>query len=396
MIPRLLQTHLQRDAGYYPVVTLTGPRQSGKTTLARATFADYAYASLEETESRLFAREDPRGFLARFPGPVIFDEVQRVPELFSYIQSIVDADDRPGRFVLTGSHNFLLMQEVSQTLAGRSGVLHLLPFSRAELEQQRQAAPTDPRQLFENPSTNLQLWEAVRTGFYPRIHDRGIPPEIWLADYVQTYLSRDVRSLINVGDLESFERFLRLSAGRIGQLLNYTSLANDCGVSVDTARRWISVLKTSFIILLLTPHYRSYNKRLIKSPKLYFYDTGLACYLLGIRQTGQIDTHPLRGPLFESYIVSEVAKAYVHHRLSPPLFFWRDQTGHEIDLLIEAGEALYPVEIKAGATVSPDMLESLRWWCRLAGRPPESATLVYGGSEAYSRERVRVRPWFSI
>lgn len=396
MIDRFLRDCLQRDAGYYPVVTLTGPRQSGKTTLARAAFPEYEYVSLEETEVRLFARDDPRGFLARYTGPVIFDEAQRVPELFSYIQASVDSDNRPGRFLLTGSHNFLLMKELSQTLAGRCGILHLLPFSRAELEGQRQEEPVDPRLLFENSTTTLRLWEIVRTGFYPRIHDRNIPPEIWLGDYVQTYLAKDVRSLVNVGDLEVFERFLRLVAGRTGQLLNYSSLANDCGIAVDTVRRWISVLKTSFIVLLLSSHHRNFNKRLIKSPKLYFYDTGLACYLMGIRDAGQLAMHPLRGPIFESYIVSEVVKAYLNRRSVPPLYFWRDQTGHEVDLLIEEGSGLYPVEIKSGATMAREMIESLLWWCRQAGIPAESATLVYGGQDAYDRKSVRVRPWFSI
>ena len=396
MIPRLLQVYLIRDANYYPVVTLTGPRQSGKTTLARAAFPEYEYVSLEDTETRLFASEDPRGFLARYAGPAIFDEVQRVPELFSHIQVSVDDDDRPGRYVLTGSHNFLLMREVSQTLAGRCGILHLLPFSRAELEEQRQEEPADPRRLFANPSTTLKLWDVIRTGFYPRIHDRKVPPEVWLADYVQTYLSRDVRSLVNVGDLEVFERFLRLAAGRTGQLLNYSSLANDCGVSVDTARRWVSVLKTSFVVLLSPAHHRNYNKRLIRSPKLYFYDTGLACYLLGIRDTEQLQTHPLRGSLFESYIVSEAAKAYLNHRRSPPLYFWRDRTGHEVDLLIEEPSGLYPVEIKSAATVSREMIQSLHWWCEQAGRPRDTAILIHGGLHSYDRDGVAIRPWFSI
>ncbi len=327
---------------------------------------------------------------------MIIDEAQRVPDIFSYIQTAVDKEDIPGRFVLAGSHNFLLKKEVSQTLAGRCGVQHLLPLSRAELEGQSQIEPADPRKLFSNRATTLELWETLRTGFYPRIHDRRIPPEVWLPDYVQTYLNRDVRSLVNIGDLETFERFLMLAAGRVGQLLNYSALADDCGISVDTARRWISVLKTSFIILLLRPHHRNFNKRMIKSPKLYFYDTGLACHLLGIRSPEQLMTYPLRGPLFENYIISEVVKAYIHHRRIPPVYFWRDQSGHEVDLLIEEDGELYPMEIKSGETVSRNMLESLLWWCRQAGRPPASATLVYGGTDAHKRNDINVRPCYAV
>ena len=411
MIPRLLSPYAIRDAGYYPLVIVTGPRQSGKTTLAKAAFPNHEYLSFEDTETRSFARDDPKGFLTRHSGPAIFDEAQRVPDLFSALQTAVDKDASPGRFVLTGSQNFLLLKDVSQSLAGRSGILHLLPFSRAELDRRPQSEPGDPLCLFTNRISGPDLWEAIRTGFYPRIHDRGIPPEVWLADYVLTYIERDVRSLVNIGDLDAFERFLGLVAGRVGQLLNYSSLASDSGVSVDTACRWISVLKTSFIVFSLAPHHRNFNKRLIKSPKLYFYDTGLACYLLGLRSRVQLETHPLRGALFENFVIAEVAKAYFHHRRQPPLFFWRDRSGHEVDLLIEEGGALYPMEMKSGATVGGDMLDTLLRWCRLSGgfegkgeggeeKEGESAgvrpILVYGGNDAYERRGVAVRPWFSI
>jgi predicted AAA+ superfamily ATPase len=396
MIKRFLEHYLRRDAGYYPVLTLTGPRQSGKTVLARAAFPEHDYVNLEETEPRLLAKEDPRGFLNRFRHPVILDEVQRAPDIFSYIQTAVDRDATPGRFVLTGSHNFLLMKELSQTLAGRCGVLHLLPFSRAELEGNSPKEPSAFRELFSNQRTNLELWPCIWTGFYPRIHDRGIPPEVWLSDYLQTYIERDVRSLVNVGDLETFERFLMITAGRVGQLLNFSSLAGDCGISVDTARRWISVLKTSFIIMLLTPHHRNFNKRLIKSPKLYFYDTGLACHLLRIREVTQLEAHPLRGALFENYVVAEVAKAYLHSRRTPPIYFWRDQGGHEVDLLVEEGTELRPVELKSGQTFSPSMLDTLGWWCRLSGESPDRATLVYGGNDSWELQGIKVRPWFAV
>jgi uncharacterized protein len=396
MLKRLLDIYLLRDARHYPVLTLTGPRQSGKTTLARATFPSHRYVSLEQLDQRGFAREDPLGFLAQFQGPVIIDEVQHVPDLLSYIQVAVDEDPSPGRFILTGSHNFLLMSRVSQTLAGRCGVLNLMPFSRAELEGQKQPEPDTAPGLFSNRTTHLQLWQTLRTGFYPRIHDRQIPPEVWLPDYIQTYIERDVRSLSNIGDIDAFERFLALCAGRAAQLLSYSGLASDCGISVDTARRWISVLKTSFIVFLLPPHHRNFNKRVVKSPKLYFYDTGLLCQLLGIRETDQIVSHPLRGAIFENYVVAEVAKAYLHHRRTPPLFFWRDRTGHEVDLLIEKATLLYPVEIKSGNTMSPDMLDGLLWWANLAGVPSDTGTLVYGGNEAFTRNKVPVRPWFAV
>jgi len=396
MIKRILHPYLIRDAGYYPIVILTGPRQSGKTTLAKAAFPDYEYVSLEDTETRSFAQEDPKGFLARHPGPVIFDEAQRVPELFSNLQTAVDRDAAPGRFVLTGSHYFLLMKEVSQSLAGRGGVLHLLPFSRAELDGRTQKEPGDPRALFLNRGPRPDLWETIRTGFYPRIHDRKIPPEVWLADYIQTYIERDLRSLVNIGDLDRFERFLGLAAGRLGQIVNASSLASDAGVSVDTARRWLSILKTSFILFTLSPHHRNFGKRLIKGPKLYFFDTGLACHLLRVRSRDQLETHPLRGALFENFIVVETAKAYYNHRRTPPLYFWRDRTGHEVDLLVEEGADLYPIEIKSGASVTSDMTEGLRWWGRQSGNPQDHALLIYGGEDAATRNGIAVRPWFSI
>ncbi len=396
MLTRTLSHYLLRDAQYYPIVTVTGPRQSGKTTLVKAAFPEHEYVSLEETEPRFFARENPREFLKRYAGPVIIDEAQRVPDLFSYIQTAVDEDDFGGRFVLTGSQNFLLMEQVSQSLAGRCGILNLLPFGRAELEEQEKPLPEGPESLFSNRKTRLDLWETVYRGFYPRIHDKQIPPEVWLSDYVQTYLERDVRTLVNIGDMERFERFLMLTAGRTGQLLNFAALADASGVSLDTAKRWISVLKTGFIVFLVQPNHRNFNKRIIKSPKLYFYDTGLVCHLLKVRNPEQVQTHPLRGALFENLIMAETVKAYIHHRLQPPVYFWRDQTGHEIDLLLDTGDTLYPVEIKSGQTVSSSMFDTLRWWCGQAELPLSNAAFVYGGEEYQSRNEISVRPWFAV
>lgn len=396
MIPRHLSRHLRRDAGYYPIVTLTGPRQSGKTTLARATFPDYAYVSLEDFDHREFAVEDPRGFLARYPESVIIDEAQRAPELFSYLQTAVDEKDQPGRFILTGSQNLLLMERISQSLAGRSSILHLLPLSRSELERQEPPSTDNPLEIFANSTSALDCWKMIHNGFYPRLHERGIPPEIWLKDYLRTYVERDVRSLVNVGDHETFERFLRLCAGRTGQLLNFAALGSDAGIAADTARRWISVLKTSFLVFLLRPHHENFNKRLIKSPKLYFYDTGLACALLGIRTKDQLFTHPLRGALFENMVVSEVVKAYTHDRREPPISFWRDRTGHEVDLLLEEAGKLYPVEMKSGSTVKGSHLEGLQFWHRLTGTPVEHCTLVHSGSANHQRQGFWIRPWFGV
>ena len=396
MIPRTLSFYLKRDSGYYPILTVTGPRQSGKTTLVKATFPAYEYVSLEETDTRLFAREDPRGFLERYPGSVIIDEAQRAPDLLSYLQTAVDREAVPGRFVLTGSQNFLLMAKVSQSLAGRAAILHLLPFERAELENKLRMVPVNADTLFNNDSSPMDLWDTIYHGYYPRIHDSSIPPEVWLPDYIRTYVERDVRSLVNIGDLERFERFLALTAGRTGQILNYSSLANDCGIALDTAKRWISVLKAGFIVFLLPPHHRNFNKRVIKSPKLYFYDTGLACNLLGIRNPEQARSHPLRGALFENLIIAEAAKAYTHHRVHPPLYYWRDRTGHEIDLLIDEGGKLFPVEIKSGQTIHHSMFNSLTWWCDQAGLPLSSSTLVYGGTDFHKQNEIAIRPWFSL
>jgi predicted AAA+ superfamily ATPase len=387
---------LRRDAGYYPVLTLTGPRQSGKTTLAKAAFPEHEYVSLERGDARAFAKDDPRGFLRRYSDRVVIDEAQRAPDLFSYIQTEVDEDDSPGRFVLTGSHNFLLMQSVSQSLAGRCAVLHVLPFSRAELEGQMRPEPDRPQSLLWNRRTGLDCWEVLRSGFYPRIHDKHIPPEVWLPDYVHSYLERDLRQIVNVGDLDTFERFLALCAGRCGQIVHYSALAADAGVSVDTSRRWVSALKTSFILFMLRPHYRNFNKRVIKSPKLYFYDSGLACHLLGIRNEEQLFAHPLRGALFENYVVAELAKSYLHHRREPPLWFWRDQAGHEVDVLVEEAGRLFAIEIKSGQTVASSMFDGLKNWQRISGHSPEETALVYGGAEWHTRQGIAVRPWFSI
>ena len=398
MIARHLTKTLKEVARDFPVVTITGPRQSGKTTLVQAAFPRYRYETLEDPESREFATEDPRGFLDQFRGRVILDEVQRVPDLFSYIQGIVDREDRAGRFVLSGSQDFLLLNRISQSLAGRCAVLRLLAFSRAEIVGRRAkdlaALATRRRTTASTPErAGEELFSVLYTGGYPRIHDKGLEPQRWLANYYQTYLERDVRDLLNVGDLEGFGRFVRLCAGRSGQLLNASSLAADAGVSHTTVRRWLSILEASFIVYLLRPHFRNFNKRLVKSPKLYFLDTGLLCYLLRVQGVDNLISHPARGAVFETWAVSEALKNAYNRGSEPDLYFWRDSTGHEIDLLIDRGTTLIPIEIKSGQTVASDFFTSLDYWRTLAERPEAAAALVYGWTSSYRRQGVSVISW---
>jgi predicted AAA+ superfamily ATPase len=388
---------LRGVARRFPVVTLTGPRQSGKTKLTREAFLRHAYVSLETPDDRAFASGDPRGFLERYPKSVILDEVQRVPALFSYIQTIVDSEDRPGRYILTGSHNFLLMEHLSQSLAGRAAVLTLLPFSMAELED-RPLLSSDTIGLgMRSPRPpRAPLWTRLFAGFYPRIHDEKLHPTEWLASYYRTYVERDVRNILGVGDLETFSRFIRLCAARTGQILNTASLASDTGITHPTVQKWLSVLEGSYLILLLRPHYANYGKRLIKSPKIYFLDTGLLCYLLGIRRPADLEIHSLRGPIFESFVVSELHKNYLHRGESPRLHYWRSSDGHEVDVLIERGEKLVPIEIKSGQTLAGDSFDGLHYWLKLAGKNAGPAALVYGGKECYRRDGVTVYPWFAL
>jgi hypothetical protein len=389
---------LRRAARQYPIVTLTGPRQSGKTTLAKAAFPGHAYASLEDPDQREFATADPHGFLAQFRERVILDEVQRVPQLFSYIQTAVDRETTNGRYILTGSQSFLLMRNVSQSLAGRAAILHLLPFAWSEL----QGRPPLPLKSLGRTTASraaaetLDLMDVLFTGFYPAIHDRGLAPQDWLANYYRTYVERDVRELLNVGDLEAFGRFIRLCAGRNGQLLNLSSLATDCGISQPTARRWISVLEASFLVLLLRPHHRNFRKRLVKSPKLYFLDTGLLAYLLRIRSPDELRTHSSRGAIFESFVISELAKNAIHRGEEPSLTFWRDSAGHEVDVILDQGSELVPVEIKSGETLAEDAFAGLRYWLDLAETPDGRAAIVYGGTDSFRRSRIVATSWVDL
>ena len=394
MIQRALSDLISDSATKMPVVTLIGPRQSGKTTLAKMIFGDKAYFSLENPANREAARMDPVGLLARFPDGVIFDEVQRAPDLLSYIQEEVDEDDRSGRFVLTGSQNFPMMQTVSQTLAGRTSLFTLLPFSLRELMRAPAVNPRDPITTAHPIEPTMTIWETIWTGLYPRIHDKGLDPQPWLSGYHRTYVERDVRDVLKVMDLDGFERFVRLAAAQTGQELNYASLAADVGVSQPTARQWMTTLRVSSLVTLLPPHHSNYRKRLRKRPKLHFLDTGLVCYLLGIHSPHVLQNHPLRGAIFESFVVSELTKAFVHCGQEAPLYHWRDATGHEVDVIIDLGDRLVPIEVKSAATLGSHIFDGLRWWTGIPSNPTEGGMLVHGGAACHEQAGFSVRPWW--
>ena len=379
MIPRTATSTLERLAKGFPVVALTGPRQSGKTTLAKAVFKNKPYVSLENPDEREFAHRDPKRFLQRFPDGAILDEVQRCPELLSWLQGWVDERGIMGDFVLTGSAQFDLLAGITQTLAGRVGRVELLPLSAAELR----AAGKAPSDL------NTTLFQ----GGYPALYDRDISPQDWFANYIATYLERDVRQLIAVRDLGQFQTFVKMCAARTGQLLNLTSLGADCGITAVTAKQWLSVLEASYIVTLLKPHHRNFGKRLVKAPKLYFCDVGLAAWLLGIRDAGTLDAHAARGALFETYVISELMKLRLNTGRPADLYFWRDHVGHEVDVLIESAQGLQALEIKSGSTFASDWTDGLKKWQKFAGNECIQSSLVYGGTSAYEREGLHVWGW---
>ncbi|MDO8836490.1 MAG: ATP-binding protein [Vicinamibacterales bacterium] len=383
MIRRNIEPVLLRHAKTFPVVTVTGPRQAGKTTLCRAAFPDKPYVSLEPPDVRQFAHDDPRGFLAQYADGAIIDEVQRVPDLLSYIQSDVDEHPIPGRFVLTGSANLTLHDTVSQSLAGRAAVLTLLPLTLDEVQR-------------FNVDT-IELDDVLWRGSSPAVFDRKIDPHDWYSSYVSTYVERDARALLNIGNLTNLQRFVSLCAGRTAQLINLSSLGADTGIRHATAGSWLSVLEASYLVWRLPPLHANVMTRLVKTPKLHFFDSGLVCYLLGIRTASQLRTHPLRGHIFETWVAAEVFKSQVNHGVAPALSFYRDRRGKEVDFLLDRGETFVAVEVKAGATIPSDAFDGLRAFDLIAAAAwPDRQVIrrvVFGGTEGQDRSYARVIPW---
>ncbi|KIX85257.1 hypothetical protein J120_02995 [candidate division TM6 bacterium JCVI TM6SC1] len=385
MISRHITPYILKSATKLPVIALLGPRQSGKTTLARFAFANHAYVSMENYEEREFAQNDPKRFLRNNINEhgIILDEIQHVPQLLSYIQTYVDEYNYPGRVIITGSQNLLVNQAISQTLAGRIALFTLLPLSINELKSSSLLPYTADQVMLK--------------GGYPRIYASEIEPQEWYPDYIETYVERDVRQIINVVNLATFKRFIRLCAGRIGQLINFTSLANDCGIDVRTAQHWLSILQASYIVFLLQPHFQNFNKRMIKTPKLYFYDTGLACSLLGITTLEQLDTYYMRGNIFESLMISEICKHYYNIKQRPDhVYFWRDKTGNEIDCLIEQPNTLIPVEIKSGTTVSKSFFDPLIKWSDISNNQYPQGYVLYAGDKNHEYKEGTLVSWNNI
>jgi uncharacterized protein len=384
MIERQATSKVLQLAQQFRAVLIMGPRQSGKTTLAKMTFPDKPYASLETPTTRQFALEDPVQFLAQFPNGAILDEIQRVPSLLSWLQQ--NLDDTPtvkGKFILTGSNNFLLLESITQTLAGRVGHIELLPFSIGELSAL-------PKALED---VNHLIW----SGSYPPVQADGITPNDWFASYIRTYIERDVRQIKNIGNLLLFERFLSLCAGRVGQEINFTQLSNDVGADVKTMQSWMGILQASYIVYLLPPFFQNFNKRLTKTPKLYFYDTGLACNLLRIAEPNLLVQHPFKGALFENLMVTELLKNRFNQGQRSNLYFWRESSGHEIDVLIDEGLQQIPIEIKSGQTINSDWLKGLKYWQTLTKQTSGNSYVIYGGDETQNRsDGFVIKGWKSI
>lgn len=379
MIKRILENKLLSLRQKFPVITLTGPRQSGKTTLLRAVFDDLPYVNLEDIDIRNIAINDPRGFLSNYPNGAIFDEVQRTPELFSYIQGVTDSGK--SNFILSGSQNFLMMENISQTLAGRTSVLKLMPFSLSELKDSVD---------FQNPE------DCIFRGFYPRLYDKNIYPPDFYPSYISTYIERDVRILKNIENLNTFSHFIGLCAGRTGQLLNINSLATDASISPNTAKAWLSLLEASYIIWFLQPHHKNFNKRIVKSPKLYFCDTGIACSLLNIENSDQLKTHYLKGALFENFILNEFVKSRLNKGLNLNLFFWQNKEKREIDLIIDSAGNLIPYEIKSGMTIQQSFLDNLRFWQKLTQADIDILNVIYGGDSDLKTSNGNFVSWRNI
>jgi predicted AAA+ superfamily ATPase len=380
LVSRDIISAIRRISPKYPILALTGPRQSGKTTLLKNLFPDYRYISLENPDNRNFAESDPNGFLKEFDTHVIFDEVQRVPELFSYIQNIVD--DRSGEmgiYVLSGSQNFHLMHSITQSLAGRVAIFKLFPFDLKELN--------NAGLLGEN------YLNSIIKGYYPAIYDRDIPSKVFYSNYIETYINRDISELVAIRDLRIFQNFLALCATRAGQLLNLNALANECGISQPTAKSWLSALEQSFITFQLYPYHKNFNKRIVKTPKLYFYDTGLLCHLLKISKTETLLTHPIKGALFENMMIAEYVKQMHHHNNPEDLWFWRDTHGNEIDLIVDKGDQMDIIEFKASQTIKTQMFDGLSKFEEISQIKNLNKSLVYGGDTSQKRSAGDLVSW---
>ncbi|ADK80250.1 ATP-binding protein [Sediminispirochaeta smaragdinae] len=379
MIDREVESELFLLSKEFPIIAILGPRQSGKTTLSQKVFSGYEYVSLEDIDHREFAQNDPRGFLLRYGGKVIFDEIQRVPQLISYLQTHVDKHKENGQIVITGSHNFLLMEQISQSLSGRVGIVKLLPFTASELK-----------------ATNNSLGDLLYNGMYPRIYDQHIRPETFYKNYIATYIEKDVRQIKQIMNLDNFMKFIRVLAGRTGQELHLASIGEECGISHNTVNEWISVLEASFIIYRIRPYYKNYNKRIVKNSKIYFTDTGLVCNVLGIRKKEELDYHFLKGSIFETFVVNELMKENLNTGEKVGLYFWRDNHKKELDIVIDAGSQTYGVEIKSSATIQEKYFAGLKYWSELSGVEPSKMYLVYGGEESFRRNNMNVVGWRHI
>ncbi len=382
MIPRTIAAKMLQLKDKFPILTLTGPRQSGKTTLLKELFDDYRYISLENPNNLEFALNDPIGFLKKYDTFTIFDEVQKAPQLFSYLQTKVDEDKIMGQYILSGSQNFQLLEKITQSLAGRVAIFKLLPFSFAELKSHH---------LLKNT-----LHEACFYGAYPSVFDREIAPQDYYAPYLENYVERDMRELINIKDLRLFRKFVKLCAGRVGQLLNFSAIANDCGISTPTAQAWFSVLESCFIVFTLPPYFQNFTKRVVKSPKLYFYDTGLACHLLEIEDAKYLPLHPLRGNIFENMIVSEFIKNKFHKNLHKEFYFWQDSSGKEIDIITANPLGFDAFEIKSGETITSEFFKNLTLFERIITPLQAKKHIIYGGDDTQLRTDITIFGWKDI
>ncbi len=382
MVSRTIINAINELAKVYPIIAVTGPRQSGKTTLLKELFNDYRYVSLENPDNRFFAENDPNGFLELYNNKVIFDEVQRVPALLSYMQTLVDSSKSMGQFIISGSQNFNLMKSITQSLAGRVALFKLLPFDFSELKSEN-LLPIDYPEL-------------VIKGSYPAIYDKHIPPTAFYANYVQTYIERDVTELLSVKDINLFRTFLKLCAARIGQQLHLTNLSNEAGISVPTVKSWLSILESSYILYQLPPFFNNFNKRLVKSPKLYFYDTGLACFLLGIKNENTLIESDFKGALFKNLVINEYMKQNLHHNLYHDFYYWRDSNGHEVDLLVSNQVAYDIIEIKATKTLLPKLFEGLDLLASVGQKTINRKILVYGGQETQKRTQYQIWAWHDL